>query len=40
MNAAFIEQIYAAQRNTQGCANIQKRAEVGKHPAWPDGLPN
>ena len=22
------------------CANIQKRSEVGKIPAWPDGFPN
>lgn len=40
MNAdAFIEQVYAARRITQGRANIQKRAEVGKNPAWPDGFP-
>lgn len=37
---AFIEQVYAARRITQGRANIQKRAEVGKNPAWPDGFPN
>ena len=37
---AFIEQVYAARRITQGRANIQKRSEVGKNPAWPDGFPN
>jgi transposase-like protein len=37
---AFIAQVYAARRITQGRANIQKRAEVGKNPAWPDGFPN
>ena len=37
---AFIEQVYAARRITQGRANIRKRAEVGKNPAWPDGFPN
>ncbi|HLW02412.1 MAG TPA: helix-turn-helix domain-containing protein [Ktedonobacterales bacterium] len=37
---AFIEQVYAARRITQGRANIQKRAEVGKNPAWPAGFPN
>jgi hypothetical protein len=37
---AFIEQVYAARRITQGRANIQKRAEVGKNPAWPNGFPN
>ena len=36
----FIEQVYAARRITQGRANIQKRAEVGKNAAWPDGFPN
>jgi hypothetical protein len=36
----FIEQVYAARRITQGRANIHKRAEVGKNPAWPDGFPN
>ncbi|HLW03612.1 MAG TPA: hypothetical protein VKT82_33505 [Ktedonobacterales bacterium] len=36
----FIEQVYAARRITQGRANIRKRAEVGKNPAWPDGFPN
>ncbi len=40
MNAAFIEQVYAARRSTQGRANIQKRAEAGKNPAWPNGFPN
>jgi hypothetical protein len=41
MNAdTFIEQVYAARRITQGRANIQKRSEVGKNPAWPDGFPN
>lgn len=40
MNAgAFIEQVYAALRINQGRANIQKRAEVSKNPAWPDGSP-
>lgn len=38
--AAFIEQMYAAQRITQGHANIRKRAEVGKNPTWLDGFPN
>lgn len=38
--AAFIEQLYAVRRITQGHANIQKRAEVGTNPAWPDGFPN
>ncbi|HEX6778758.1 MAG TPA: hypothetical protein VF099_11195 [Ktedonobacterales bacterium] len=37
---AFIEQVYAARRITQGRANIRKRAEVGKNPAWPAGFPN
>jgi hypothetical protein len=37
---AFIEQVYAARRITQGRANIQKRAEVGTTSAWPDGFPN
>jgi hypothetical protein len=37
---AFIDQVYAARRITQGRANIHKRAEVGKNPAWPDGFPN
>jgi hypothetical protein len=37
---AFIEQVYAARRITQGRANIRKRAEVGKNPAWPNGFPN
>ncbi len=37
---AFIEQMYAARRITRGRANIRKRAEVGKNPAWPDGFPN
>ena len=37
---AFIAQVYAARRITQGRANIQKRAEVGTNPAWPDGFPN
>ncbi len=37
---AFIEQVYAARRITQGRANIRKRAGVGKNPAWPDGFPN
>lgn len=37
---AFIEQVYEARRITKGRANIQKRAEVGKNPAWPDGFPN
>jgi hypothetical protein len=36
----FIEQVYAARRITQGRANIRKRAEVGKNPAWPNGFPN
>ena len=36
----FIEQVYAARRITQGRANIHKRAEVGKNPAWPNGFPN
>jgi hypothetical protein len=36
----FIAQVYAARRITQGRANIQKRVEVGKNPAWPDGFPN
>jgi hypothetical protein len=36
----FIAQVYAARRIIQGRANIQKRAEVGKNPAWPDGFPN
>lgn len=40
MNAAFIEQVYATRRFTQGRANIQKRAEAGKNPAWPDSFPN
>jgi transposase-like protein len=37
---SFIEQVYEARRITKGRANIQKRAEVGKNPAWPDGFPN
>ncbi len=37
---AFIGQIYEARRITKGRANIQKRAEVGKNPAWPNGFPN
>ena len=37
---AFIQQVYAARRITQGRANIRKRAEVGTNPAWPDGFPN
>jgi len=41
MNAdTFIAQVYAARRITQGRANIQKRAAVGKNPAWPNGFPN
>jgi hypothetical protein len=36
----FTEQVYAARRITQGRANIHKRAEVGKNPAWPNGFPN
>lgn len=41
MNAdAFITQLCAARRITQGRANIQKRSEVGKNPAWLDGFPN
>jgi transposase-like protein len=37
---AFIGQIYEARRITKGRANIQKRSEVGKNPAWPNGFPN
>ncbi|HEU5367042.1 MAG TPA: hypothetical protein VFU69_01205 [Ktedonobacterales bacterium] len=37
---AFIEQVYAARRITQGRANIRKRSEVGTNSAWPDGFPN
>jgi hypothetical protein len=37
---AFIEHVYEARRITKGRANIQKRSEVGKNPAWPDGFPN
>jgi hypothetical protein len=36
----FIEQMYEARRITKGRANIQKRSEKGKNPAWPDGFPN
>jgi transposase-like protein len=36
----FIQQVYEARRITQGRANIQKRAEVGKNLAWPDGFSN
>ena len=37
---AFLAQVYAARRITQGRANIQKRSKVGKNPAWPNGFPN
>lgn len=37
---AFLAQVYAARRITQGRANIQKRSKVGKNPAWPAGVPN
>ncbi|HEU5198920.1 MAG TPA: helix-turn-helix domain-containing protein, partial [Ktedonobacterales bacterium] len=37
---AFLAQVYAARRITQGRANIQKRAAVGKNPSWPHGFPN
>lgn len=37
---AFIEQVYNARRITKGRANIQKRSEVGKNPAWPNVFPN
>jgi hypothetical protein len=37
---AFIAQVYAARRITQGRVNIRKRAEVGTNPAWPNGFPN
>jgi hypothetical protein len=37
---AFLAQTYAARRITQGRANIQKRAAVGKNPSWPHGFPN
>lgn len=37
---AFIAQMYEARRITKGRANIQKRSEQGKNPAWPDGFPN
>jgi hypothetical protein len=36
----LIEQAYVARRITQGRANIHKRNEVGKLPAWPYGFPN
>ncbi len=37
---AFLERMYEARKITKGRANIQKRAEVGKNPAWPAGFPN
>jgi hypothetical protein len=36
----FIEQMYEARKISKGRANIQKRSEKGKNPAWPDGFPN